>query len=184
MVGVGDDGVRLDVTLMHRLRRERALDDDVGIGKSFVEVAPFEHLSFGDVCRTARLFGACGDETFVQDGRFIGHCRFEIEHVWKYLVGDLDGLGGSLGEFLRRCGNRGEGVTAEQYFAASHDLLALEDEVGIRLAECVGLSEVGEIFGGDDGPHAFHLRRRGGVDGTDVRVGVRRPEDETVQHSG
>jgi len=65
-------GMRLDIALMRLLGLEGALDDDIGVAETLMDIAMTELAALGDVGRLYRLFlEALGEESVVDQG---GRC--------------------------------------------------------------------------------------------------------------
>ena len=185
LAGAGDHRVGLDIALMHRLGGEGALDDDIGLGESGLEIAAREGHLLEDVRRRlGRRLHALGEHVVVEHRRVRRHRLAHVDHVRQHLVVDLDQVQRLLGDGLRGRRHRGHGMAVVERLPARHDVLrhvAVVDRHLARRHPLVG--NLGHLVAGDDGLHAGQRARLRRVDGADARVGVGAAEDAPHQHA-
>ena len=182
---VRDRGLRLDVALVRRLGAELALDDDVGLGETGVDVAELGGQHGREVRRLGRRRrDALGDLVLVQQRRVGGHRLLDVDDVRQHLVLDLDQLQRALGDQLRGGGDGSDGVAVVQHLLARHHAARHVAEVDHEFARGGNQhGHVGEVIAGDHGLDAGQLLGGRGVDALDARVrmpGAQHLADELV----
>ena len=168
-------GVRLDVALVHRLGRERALDDEIGLLEAGGDVAQHELDALGHVRgRLGRGVHAGREHIVMQQRRARLHGLDHVDDVRQHLVVDLDELQRPLGDLGAGGGHCRDRVALIERLLArhhvAHDILVVDHHLA-RRDELGGL--VLEVHAGDDGLDAGELLRRRGVDRLDARVRMR-----------
>ena len=108
-----------DITLVHRRGAEAAFDNDIGFGKTGIDIAQLVFQLARDVGRLAVEF-----DEIMQDRR-IGLDRvFRVNHEGQDLIFHFDQLQRFGGHFFRNRGNGGNRVAMEQRLFARHDVAA------------------------------------------------------------
>jgi hypothetical protein len=117
----GYAGVRLDVALVHRLGRERALYDEVRLLEAGLDVADSELDALGDVGGLlGRRLHAGRYEVLVQQRRVRLHSLDDVDDVRQHLVIDFDQLQGLLGDGGAGGGHRRHRMALEEDLLARH----------------------------------------------------------------
>ena len=178
-------GVGLDVSLMHGLGLEAALDDDVGSRKPGVTVAQLVLEGARDVrCRRRARLGGGVTHVLVQDGRARLQRLVDIDDPGQDLVVDLDQLESCRGDACRRGRDRRHRVAGVQRLLARHhvaaDVAHVLDAEGDRLVP----RKLRQIAAGHDGLDARQGRGLRRVDRSDERVRMRTAQDLADQHAG
>ena len=141
-------GVRLDIALMRGGRCEAALDDEICLCKTCLNVtvailAAREHV----------LAIACGDAfllaTFVENGGAFFHGLVDIDHMRQHVILDLDRLQSGAGDRAGGCGDGGDCVAIVKGLFACHDIVE-------HIACALVFWCVGEIRTGDHGFDPSH----------------------------
>jgi len=148
--------MRLDIGLMHRLRRVAALDHQFRLAEPGLGVALREADALGDVRRGGGLgLDAGGIEVVVQQGRVRRHRGLDVDDVGQHLVLDLDEIDRLGGDEGRGGRDRGHGVPLVEHLVAGHDIAREVAEIHRPLAdEGLFRADLGEIGRGHDGAHA------------------------------
>ena len=171
--------MRLDIALMHRAGGEAALDDDLGLGEAFRDVALLDLEPAGDVGRLALEL----DEV-VQDRRVGLHRVVDLDRPRQHLVVDLDQLAGLGRDRLGGGGDGRDRMAGEQRLLARHHVAAhpahVLDAEHHRLVD----REVDDVARGDHRLHAGQRLRLRGVDRLDARMRMRAAQDLAPDHAG
>ncbi len=181
-----DAGMRLDIGLMHRLRRVAALDRDLGVLPAGGDVALREGDPLGDIGRRGRLgVDARGEQIVVQERRARLHRLLDVDDVRQHLVLHLDQVGGLLGDRRRGRSNRSNRVAIIEHLAARHAVGREVAEVHRSLAdESFFRRDRWEIVARHHRLDAGQRQRLCGVDRQDAGVRVRAALYLAPQHAG
>ena len=174
----GDRGLRLDIALMDRLGVEFALDDQIGLGESRLDVAGRELDALGDV---RRLFGRGlhpgGDLVLVQQRRVVLHRLDDVDDVRQHLVVDPDQLERLARDRIRGRGDRRHGVAVIERLLARHHVAGHVAEIDDQLARGgVFDRHFREVVAGDHRLDPGQRLGRRGVDRDHPGMGVGAPE--------
>ncbi len=180
-----DAGMRLDISLVHRLRRVAALDDDIGLAEPGFGVALGEGHPLGDVRRMGRLgIDALGEQIVVQQ-RSVGlHRLFDVDDVRQHMVVDLDQLAGFLGDRRRGGGDGGHCVPVIERPLARHAIGRQVSEIHRPFAdERLFRGDRREILPSDHRLDPGQCPGLLGVDRQDAGVRMRAALDLAPQHA-
>ena len=151
-VDAGDCRVRLDIGLVDGGGLELLFDDEIGLGKTLVEVADREFEPLRDVGRLGRRrLDTAGDHVFEQQRRIGRHRFIDIDDVRQNFVIDVDQLGRCIGGRLvdRRDGSDGMALI-ERLFARHHIAGDMPEILRDPLRADILEFLVGEIGAGND----------------------------------
>ena len=162
-----DAGMRLEHSLLDRLRLEHVFADVVGAGKRLVHFAELECDLGGDVAR-----GVVVQERCARPHRF-----FRIEHRRQRLVFDLDQVERLFGGVLV---DRRDGC---HLFADVAHGVDGQRQVVARLRK-IAVLDAGKVLPGDDGANARQGFGATRIDAHDPGVRMRASQQLAVQHSG
>ena len=177
-----------DVTLVDHAEGELAVDDQISLGESGVDVANFvEHFGrniaglFG-----GRAVGFGGVEVLDDDRGVRLHRVPDLEDRVEHFVLDVDQLEGLGGDM--RVGGRhgGDGVAVVVNLAAREHVGALEfkRKTGRFAAAGELVARVGEGGAGNDCANTVQGLGAAGVDADDAGMGVRAAQDLAMQLAG
>ena len=157
-------------------KRVGALDDEVGVRRRFVDVAPAEMVLAQDVGPGQRV-AAAGARVLDQRRRRVEGAG-DREDRRQFLVLDLD-------EPRRRLGGvEGLGRDGRDRLAVVLGLADGQDRAGRRTGARSAASVWGRSAGGHDQADAGHGERRGRVDRHDPRPGAVERDELDVEHVG
>ena len=174
---IADTGLRFDIALMHRLGVVFVLDDDVGLGKTIIDVAhrklyALDHVG-GLVLGALHALGA---EIVVQDRRIRLHRLDRIDDMGQDLIVDLDQLERLLGD--RFAGRRDR----RHRMALVINLLARDRDAG-HVAARRSLRQVGEVVSRNDRLDAWQRLGLGDVDRFQHRMRMGAAQNLADQHA-
>ena len=183
---VGDARLGLDITLVNGFGVEFPLDDDLGLGKPFFDIA---ELAFHPRCNIRRLgrfrFDALGELIFMQDRRIGLHRIAHVDHMGQNFVFHLDQLQRLLGDGIAGRGNGSNRVTVIQHVFTRHHVPRHVAEVDHQFARCRMLNgHIREVVARDDGLYAGQCLGGGGVDRQDIGAGMRAAQHTADQLTG
>jgi len=178
--------VRLDVALVHHLRAELALDDDVGFAKPLFDVAAPQLHAVRDVGRPRRAFRRaplCHEVVVKNCGAGLqrivqGHDRRQR------VVDDVDERNRLPGDVERRGRDGGDRVARVEHFRVREHVVAHVVELESPFTHRELRGGFGNVSPGDDGLHASQSSRATRVDRDDARVSVRAAQHRAVEHAG
>ena len=182
----GHGSMGLDIALMHRRGLEAALDNQIGLGKTGLDIANRDIDFLENIGSLGRLRRhAVGEHIGMQNRCIRLHRLFDIDHMRQHLVIDLDQFERGVGDGGTGCGHGGDGVAVIKRFAVGHDVVREIAEIELQLARRHPFGfQFRDIGGGDHRLHAGQRLGLRGVDGFNNGVGVRAPENLAGQHAG
>jgi hypothetical protein len=171
--------MRLDIALMHRARREGALDDDFSLLETFGDVALLDLEPAADVGRFSLEL-----HEVVQD-RSVGFQRIvDLDRPWQHLVVDLDQRAGLRRDRLGGRSHRRDRVAGKQRLLARHHVAAHPAHVLDAEHDRLVDREIDDVARRH---HRFYARQRlgpGGVDRPDAGVRMRTTQNLAPDHAG
>ena len=179
-------GMRLDISLVHRLGGVATFDDHLGLIEAVLDVALVEVHPLGDVRWLGRFrIHPGGEQVVVQDRRIVLHRVLDVDDVGQHLVLHVDQLERFVADRLRNGAHRGDRVPLVQRLVARHAVARKVAEVHRPLAdERLFRRDVGQVGGCDHRTHTRQLQRLRRIDRHDARMRVRRALHLAPQHAG
>ena len=176
-----EDGrvVRLDVTLVDGGGVELPLDDDLGLGKTLLEVPHLVLVVAGDVALPPRILPqGLGGAVVVEQRRPFFHRFAHVDDSRKRLVLDFDQGQRFFGDVGACRRDRGDGMALVQNLVRRQAVLGDFADVDQGLSDVRQLVDrFDEVVGGGDGADPLDLERPARVDGKDAGMGM-----GTAQH--
>ncbi len=171
--------MRLDIALVNWARGEGALDDDVGLFKTFRDVALLVLEAAGDVGRLAFELVELVQNRCIRLDRVI-----DLDRPRQHLVIDFDQLAGLGRDRFRGRGHGRYWVAGEQRLVARHHVAAHPAHVlDAEHHRAIGDREVNDVARGDDGLYARQLLGFRRVDRFDAGMRMRAAQHLAPDHA-
>ncbi len=178
--------VRLDIALVHSLRVELALNDDIGLLKARFRVTEFKLKMIGDVAIFVRLLPKLHHfQIIVHQRGIVLHRVEDIHDRWQQLVLHLDQVHRLFRDVNIRRRHRRYCVPLVKDFVTGHDIagqiLQIHRHLAGRRHAILGLWQIVPCH------HRFNPRQRfrlAGVNAFNTGMRVRAAQDLAVQHPG